>query len=201
MKRFFAVLMCLLLIFSLVGCEKKEKIEKNPVATLTLSSGKEVVMELYPEVAPQSVYNFIYLANEEHFYDGLIFHRVIEGFMVQGGCPEGTGTGTPGYFIKGEFKLNGIENNIKHKTGVVSMARRAMPLDSAGSQFFICVADCDWLDGSYAAFGKVIKGMEYVMAISTVDTDANDKPLEDVHIESIRVDTFGYEYPEPDRIK
>ena len=155
--------------------------------------------ELYPEIAPQSVYNFIDLANH-NYYDGLIFHRVIPGFMIQGGCPDGTGMGGPGYCIKGEFFYNGVKNELKHKRGVLSMARSQSP-NSAGSQFFIMHADARHLDGQYAAFGKVTSGLEVVDAIAVVRTNAADRPLEDQKIASITVDTHGETYPEPKKLQ
>lgn len=164
----------------------------NPRFTITLTSGAQMKGELYPEVAPQSVGNFISLANSG-FYNGLIFHRVIPGFMIQGGCPSGSGIGGPGYCIKGEFAQNGIENPIKHTYGVLSMAR-SQRKDSAGSQFFIMTADAPHLDGSYAAFGKVLEGMEEADRIVGVNRDYNDKPLEPQRIESISVDTGDKEY-------
>ncbi len=148
---------------------------ENPIMTLTMEDGGKIVAELYPEKAPQSVRNFISLANKG-FYDGLIFHRVISGFMIQGGCPQGTGMGGPGYCIKGEFKLNGVKNNLSHKRGVLSMARAQSP-NSAGSQFFIMHEDGEFLDGQYAAFGKVLEGMDVVDKIAAVKTDGNDRPL------------------------
>lgn len=171
---------------------------EKPIATLTMKNGDKIVMELYPEKAPQSVRNFISLANGG-FYDGLIFHRVISGFMIQGGCPNGTGMGGPGYCIKGEFKLNGVANNISHKRGVVSMAR-AQAANSAGSQFFIMHADGEFLDGQYAAFGKVLEGMDVVDTVAATKTDASDRPYEEQKIASIRVDTKGETYPEPDKL-
>ena len=158
-------------------------------------NGDKMVAELYPEIAPISVNNFISLINKG-YYDGLIFHRVIKGFMIQGGCPDGTGMGGPGYTIKGEFAQNGFENNLKHTEGVLSMAR-AMHPDSAGSQFFIMHKTSPHLDGAYAAFGKVIEGMDVVNAIAETATDWNDRPLEEQKIKSITVDTFGVDYPEP----
>ena len=148
---------------------------ENPIMTLTMEDGGKIVAELYPEKAPQSVRNFISLANKG-FYDGLIFHRVISGFMIQGGCPQGTGMGGPGYCIKGEFKLNGVKNNLSHKRGVLSMARAQSP-NSAGSQFFIMHEDGEFLDGQYAAFGKVLEGMDVVDKIAAVKTDGNDRPM------------------------
>lgn len=168
---------------------------KNPVVTITMMNGDKMVAELYPEIAPVSVNNFISLINKG-YYDGLIFHRVIKGFMIQGGCPDGTGMGGPGYTIKGEFAQNGFENNLKHTEGVLSMAR-AMHPDSAGSQFFIMHKTSPHLDGAYAAFGKVIEGMDVVNAIAETATDWNDRPLEEQKIKSITVDTFGVDYPEP----
>ena len=170
----------------------------NPIATFELENGSVITAELYPEIAPQSVYNFISLANTG-FYDGLIFHRVIPGFMIQGGCPEGTGMGGPGYCIKGEFLFNGVENNLKHKRGVLSMAR-AMSPNSGGSQFFIMHQDAPHLDKQYAGFGKVLSGIEAVDAICKVKTDGNDRPMEDQKIKSIRVDTLGVEYPQPKKL-
>ena len=168
---------------------------KNPVVTITMMNGDKMVAELYPEIAPVSVNNFISLINKG-YYDGLIFHRVIKGFMIQGGCPDGTGMGGPGYTIKGEFAQNGFENNLKHTEGVLSMAR-AMHPDSAGSQFFIMHKTSPHLDGAYAAFGKVIEGMDVVNAIAETATDWNDRPLEEQKIKSITVDIFGVDYPEP----
>ena len=172
---------------------------ENPIMTLTMEDGGKIVAELYPEKAPQSVRNFISLANKG-FYDGLIFHRVISGFMIQGGCPQGTGMGGPGYCIKGEFKLNGVKNNLSHKRGVLSMARAQSP-NSAGSQFFIMHEDGEFLDGQYAAFGKVLEGMDVVDKIAAVKTDGNDRPMTDQKIATIRVDTKGEEYPEPDKLR
>ena len=170
---------------------------QNPIVTFTKENGDVIKAELYPDIAPISVNNFISLINK-NFYDGLIFHRVIRGFMIQGGDPEGTGMGGPGYSIKGEFAANGIENNLKHTEGVLSMARSMMP-NSAGSQFFIMHKDAPHLDGSYAAFGKVIEGMENVNKIAETPTDYSDRPLEDQRIKSVTVETFGVEYPEPEK--
>jgi len=166
---------------------------QHPTFTITLENGGVMEGELYPEYAPQSVGNFASLANSG-FYDGLIFHRVIPGFMIQGGCPKGIGTGGPGYSIKGEFAQNGVENPLKHTYGVLSMAR-AMHPDSAGSQFFIMTSDSPHLDGAYAAFGKVLTGMEYADQIVNTPRDMRDKPLEPQRIASIRVDTKGNYYP------
>ena len=170
---------------------------QNPIVTIHMKGGDEIKLELYPDVAPISVNNFISLINH-NFYDGLIFHRVIRGFMIQGGCPDGTGMGGPGYSIKGEFAQNGVENNLKHTEGVLSMARSMMP-NSAGSQFFIMHKDAPHLDGSYAAFGKVIEGMDVVNKIAETATDYNDRPLEPQVMETVTVDTFGVEYPEPEK--
>lgn len=161
-----------------------------------MEDGGEIVLELYPDKAPNTVNNFISLASSG-FYDGLTFHRVISGFMIQGGDPNGTGTGGPGYTIKGEFSLNGFKSNdIKHARGVISMAR-AMAPNSAGSQFFIMHANASYLDGQYAAFGRVIRGMDVVDAIAAVPTDFNDKPKKPQVIKSMKVETFGKEYPQP----
>lgn len=170
---------------------------KNPVVTITMKSGDVIRAELYPEIAPVTVNNFISLINK-NFYDGLIFHRVIKGFMIQGGCPEGSGMGGPGYNIKGEFAQNGVENNLKHTAGVLSMAR-AMNPDSAGSQFFIMHKTSPHLDGGYAAFGKVIEGMDVVNKIAETPTDYSDRPFQTQVMQSVTVDTFGVEYPEPER--
>lgn len=169
---------------------------KNPVATITMENGKTIKLELYPEKAPNTVNNFISLANSG-FYDDLIFHRVIKGFMIQGGDPAGVGTGGPGYTIKGEFALNGFKaNDIKHLRGVISMARTFRP-DSAGSQFFIMHANASSLDGQYAAFGKVIEGMETVDEIASTATDYNDRPKTEQKMRSVRVELFGESYPAP----
>lgn len=170
---------------------------QNPVVTFTMENGDVIKAELYPDIAPISVNNFISLINK-HFYDGLIFHRVIRGFMIQGGDPEGTGMGGPGYSIKGEFAANGVENNLKHTEGVLSMARSMMP-NSAGSQFFIMHKNAPHLDGSYAAFGKVIEGMENVNKIAETATDYSDRPLEDQIMKTVTVETFGETYPEPEK--
>ena len=166
---------------------------KRPTFTITLENGKTLTGELYPENAPESVGNFAALANQA-FYDGLIFHRVIDGFMIQGGCPSGTGIGGPGYQIKGEFSDNGVKNPLRHSRGVLSMARSARN-DSAGSQFFIMVADAPHLDGAYAAFGRVLSGMEAADEIVAQKRDAADRPRAPQAIRSIRVDTQGVEYP------
>ena len=169
---------------------------KNPIVTFETTAGT-ITAELYPEIAPNTVNNFISLINKG-FYDGLIFHRVIKGFMIQGGDPDGVGTGGPGYSIKGEFAINGVENNLKHTAGVLSMARSMMP-DSAGSQFFIMHKDAPHLDGQYAAFGKVKDGMDTVNAIAETETDYSDAPLEPQMIIKVTVDTDGVDYPEPEK--
>lgn len=171
---------------------------QNPIVTITMENGDVIKAELYPEIAPQSVYNYISLI-KKGFYNGLIFHRVIRGFMIQGGCPEGSGMGGPGYHIKGEFSMNGFENNLKHTEGVLSMARAQHP-DSAGSQFFIMHKTSPHLDGSYAAFGKVTEGMDIVNAIAETETGWGDRPIKEQKIKEITVDTFGEEYPEPEKM-
>lgn len=204
------------ILIGLVGCtnnnnnsnqnndsESETTIESSgelPIATIKVKDFGVIKAELYPDKAPNTVNNFISLANSG-FYDGLIFHRVIEGFMNQGGDPDGIGTGGPGYSIKGEFSNNGYtKNDLKHTAGVLSMARSNDP-DSAGSQFFIMAEEAPHLDGDYAAFGKVTEGMDVVEAINSVETDRNDKPLKDVVIESITVDTKGINYKEPEKIQ
>lgn len=169
--------------------------QKNPIVTFTMKDGGVIKAELYPSVAPNTVNNFISLV-KKGFYDGLCFHRVIRGFMIQGGCPQGTGTGGPGYSIRGEFRQNGFDNMLKHEPGVLSMARSMMP-DSAGSQFFIMHQTSPHLDGQYAAFGQVIEGMEVVNRIAETRTDFRDKPMEPQIMESVTVECFGVEYPEP----
>ncbi|MBR6429603.1 MAG: peptidylprolyl isomerase [Oscillospiraceae bacterium] len=169
----------------------------NPIVTITMENGGVMKAELYPDVAPNTVNNFISLV-KKGFYDGLIFHRVIAGFMIQGGDPQGIGVGGPGYSIKGEFNANGFRNELKHTKGVLSMARAMMP-DSAGSQFFIMHEDAPHLDGQYAAFGCVTEGLDVVDAIASVATDYNDRPREDQRIRTMTVETFGVEYPEPEK--
>lgn len=171
--------------------------QKNPIVTFEMESGAVMKAELYPEIAPNTVYNFISLV-KKGFYDGVIFHRVIRGFMIQGGDPEGTGMGGPGYSIKGEFAQNGFTNNLKHTPGVLSMARTMMP-NTAGSQFFIMHKTSPHLDGAYAAFGKVIEGLEHVDEIACVPTDYMDRPLEEQKMKKVTVETFGAEYPEPEK--
>ncbi len=170
----------------------------NPIVTFEMENGGIIKAELYPEIAPNTVNNFISLVNNG-FYNGIIFHRVIRGFMIQGGCPDGTGMGGPGYSIKGEFNQNGFTNNLKHEPGVLSMARTMMP-NSAGSQFFIMHENSPHLDGAYAAFGKVTEGMDVVNAIAETATDFRDKPLEDQKIKTATVETFGVEYPAPEKM-
>ena len=169
----------------------------NPIVTITMESGDVMKLELYPQVAPNTVNNFISLV-KKGYYDGLIFHRVINGFLIQGGCPLGTGTGNPGYSIRGEFRQNGFDNQLKHEAGVISMARSMMP-DSAGSQFFIMHKKAPHLDGAYAAFGKLTEGMDVVNKIAEVSTDYNDKPIKPQVMASVTVETFGEEYPEPEK--
>lgn len=169
----------------------------NPIVTIKMSSGKVMKAELYPEIAPNTVNNFISLI-KKGYYNGLIFHRVIPGFMIQGGCPNGTGMGGPGYSIKGEFSRNGFKNELKHTKGVLSMARSANP-NSAGSQFFIMVEDAPHLDGQYASFGKLIEGLDVADEIVSVKRNFSDKPKEDQVIEEVTVDTFGVEYSEPEK--
>ena len=169
----------------------------NPIVTITMADGGVIKADLYPDVAPNPVNNFISLV-KKGFYDGLVFHRVIRGFMIQGGCPQGNGMGGPGYSIKGEFSGNGVENNLKHDAGVLSMAR-AMDPNSAGSQFFIMHENAPHLDGQYAAFGKVTEGMDVVNAIAEVRTDYSDRPMEPQTIQSMTVETFGEEYAEPEK--
>ena len=173
--------------------------KKNPVVTIEMENGGIIKAELFPSNAPNTVNNFISLV-KKGFYDGLIFHRVISGFMIQGGCPEGTGMGGPGYTIKGEFNHNGYENNLRHTPGVLSMARTSLP-NTAGSQFFIMHAPAPYLDGEYAAFGKVISGMDVVNAIAETPTDRRDRPLADQRMKKVTVETFNVEYPEPVRFR
>ncbi len=171
---------------------------QNPIVTITMENGKTIKAELYPETAPNTVNNFISLINKG-YYNGLTFHRVIYGFMLQGGCPDGTGMGGPGYHIKGEFAHNGFKNDLKHTEGVLSMARTMIP-DSAGSQFFIMHKPAPHLDGEYAAFGKVTEGMDVVNAIAECDTDMRDKPLDPQVMKTVTVETFGVSYPEPEKV-
>ena len=170
---------------------------QNPIVTIEMADGKVMKAKLYPEIAPNTVNNFISLI-KKGFYDGVIFHRVINGFMIQGGDPEGTGMGGPDYGIKGEFSQNGFQNDLKHTEGVLSMARSMMP-DSAGSQFFIMHQTSPHLDGAYAAFGKITEGMDVVNAIAETATDYSDRPLEDQVMKTVTVETFGVDYPEPEK--
>ena len=172
--------------------------QKNPIVTIEMENGSIIKIELYPEIAPNTVKNFISLVNDG-YYNGLIFHRVIPGFMIQGGCPQGSGMGGPGYSIKGEFSSNGFNNPLKHDRGVISMARSARP-DSAGSQFFIMVEKSPHLDGQYAAFGKVIEGLEEADRIVAVKRDYNDRPREEQRMKSVTVDTFGEDYGEVEKL-
>lgn len=205
-KGFYLVLSLLAIIFVLTGCGTKDskktetvdyasKVKENPIVTITTNNDEKIVIELEPAVAPNTVANFISLV-KEGFYDGLIFHRVIPDFMIQGGDPLGNGTGGPDYSIDGEFSSNGIDNSLKHERGVISMARSQDP-NSAGSQFFIMVKEATHLDGEYAAFGKVIEGMETVDAIVAAERDGGDKPLEDQQMKKVEVDTKGFDYPAP----
>ena len=171
---------------------------QNPIVTFVMQNGDIMKAELYPEVAPNTVNNFISLANHG-FYDGLIFHRVIKNFMIQGGDPDGTGMGGPAYSIRGEFTQNGFPNSLAHTAGVLSIARSMMP-DSAGSQFFIMHKDAPHLDGAYAAFGKIIEGLDIVDKIASTQTDYSDRPLEDQVMKSVSVECFGVEYPEPETL-
>ena len=216
MKKFISVLLvCLMVVgmFAFAGCTKNEAntdnsesqseaefATSNPVAVITVKNYGTITVELYPDKAPNTVNNFISLANKG-FYNGLTFHRIIEGFMIQGGCPEGTGTGDPGYSIVGEFDVNGYENDLLHTRGVISMARGGYSYDSAGSQFFIMHEDAPHLDGQYASFGMVIEGIDVVDAIAATETGANDKPVNDIIIESVVVHTNGKSYSEPETLK
>ncbi|MGN7477694.1 peptidylprolyl isomerase [Solibacillus silvestris] len=209
MKKFYLLLFFALATVVLAACgdgktESGEQesatdyaaaVTENPIVTITMENDEKILIELEPKTAPNTVANFISLV-ETGFYDGLIFHRVIPGFMVQGGDPDGTGMGGPGYTIKGEFSSNGFENTLTHERGVLSMARTNMP-DTAGSQFFIMVEQATHLDGDYAAFGKVIEGMDVVDKIVAVERDSGDKPLEDQKMKTVEVDTKGFDYPEP----
>lgn len=170
---------------------------QNPVVTIEMENGDKIKAELYPEVAPNTVNNFISLA-KSGYYDGKIFHRVIKGFMLQGGCPHGTGIGGPGYCIKGEFSKNGFQNDLAHTEGVLSMARTQDP-NSAGSQFFIMHKEAPYLNGEYAAFGQVIEGMDVVNKIAEVRTDYSDRPMKEQKMKAVTVETFGQEYPEPEK--
>ena len=177
---------------------RRKKMAQNPIVTITMENGDVIKAELYPEIAPNTVNNFISLI-KKNFYDGLIFHRVIKGFMLQGGDPEGSGMGGPGYGIKGEFSSNGFKNDLKHTEGVLSMARSMMP-NSAGSQFFIMHKTSPHLDGDYAAFGKVTEGLEIVNKIAETETDWNDRPTTPQVMKTVTVETFGVDYPEPEKV-
>lgn len=174
------------------------RILENPIVTIEMENGNIIKVELYPKIASNTVHNFISLV-EKGFYDGLIFHRVIPGFMIQGGCPQGSGTGGPGYHIKGEFSGNGFKNDLKHTRGVISMARAGHP-DSAGSQFFLMHETSPHLDGQYAAFGKVIEGLEEVDRIASTKRNFNDRPVEDQRMKRVTVNLFGLVYPEPEKL-
>ncbi|AKN32666.1 peptidylprolyl isomerase [Clostridium carboxidivorans P7] len=216
LNKIIILLLCVIAAFIIFGCSQKNSAQgskkfkavdektlhdaANPIATITMENGDEIKVELYPKAAPNTVNNFIYLVNKG-FYNGLTFHRVIPKFMIQGGCPKGDGTGGPGYKIKGEFAENGFsENGLKHTRGVISMAR-SQENDSAGSQFFIMHGDAASLDGKYAAFGKVIKGMDVVDKIVSVDRDSKDKPKVAQVMKKITVETFNKKYGEPETIK
>ena len=190
--------MIVTLLVSIVLPRKVNTMAQNPIITIEMANGDIIKAELYPQIAPNSVRNFISLINKG-FYDGLIFHRVIRGFMIQGGCPQGNGMGGPGYSIRGEFAQNGFPNELRHTKGVLSMAR-AMSPDSAGSQFFIMHEDAPHLDGAYAAFGKVIEGMDVVDRIACTRTNFRDCPLEEQKIYKMSAETFGEEYPEPEKV-
>ena len=197
MKKLVSILLLCVMVFSFAACTKTDVTNASDVVEIVMEDGGVIKLELYADVAPITVANFKKLVSEK-FYDGLIFHRVIAGFMIQGGCPDGTGMGGPGYGIKGEFNQNGFENNLKHTEGVLSMARSMMP-NSAGSQFFIMHKNSPHLDGSYAAFGKITKGMDIVNKIANVRTDYSDRPLEVQKMAKVTVETFGVEYPEPEQ--
>lgn len=214
MKKILALMLALALILAcFVGCDKNEEDYnddelggENPIATIVFKDYGTMKLELYPDAAPETVKNFISLANSG-FYDGLTIHRISPNFVIQGGAPDGNGRGGPGYTIKGEFYANGVENNIKHEKGVISMARLEYPYDSAGSQFFICTDTSQMvsmsLDGKYAGFGKIItdEGFETLDKIAAVGSDANQTPLKKIKIESIKVNTKGVDYGEPNKIK
>jgi peptidyl-prolyl cis-trans isomerase B (cyclophilin B) len=185
-------------LYDIVFIERRTDMPNNPQVTFEMENGEELKVELYPEVAPNTVRNFISLV-QQGFYNGLIFHRVIPGFMIQGGCPQGSGMGGPGYRIKGEFSKNGFNNSLKHDRGVISMARSASP-DSAGSQFFIMTDSAPHLDGQYAAFGKVISGFEEIDRIVAVKRNYSDKPLEDQRMKQVTVDTYGVDYGEVEKL-
>lgn len=204
LKLFIGLILLLTLTVGCVNQDKEEtdqepvdypEVEENPIVTITMEDDQEIIIELYPDIAPNSVANFIALI-EDGYYDGIIFHRVIDGFMIQGGDPEGLGIGGPGYAIAGEFTSNGFENDLAHTRGVISMARSQSP-NSAGSQFFIMHQDSPHLDTLYAGFGQVVEGMDVVDEIVVVERDGRDKPLEDIVMKTVTVDTKGVDYPEP----
>lgn len=204
MKRIAAFALACIFGLLLIGCTPAEDKEDNMsaetnelIATIEVEGYGTIVLELYPDVAPETVRNFCSLARQG-FYNGTTFHRIIKGFMIQGGDPQGTGNGGPGYVIRGEFALNGFKNDLKHTRGIISMARRSKPYDSAGSQFFIMHEDAPHLDGGYAAFGKVVSGMEVVDAIASVATDPGNRPLSPVVMKSVTV--TGPELPEPEKL-
>ena len=212
MKRLLCVVMTVIMLLSVcavAGCSSSGAAKDDfnmdayskeyPLAVIEVKNFGTIYVELYPDVAPNTVNNFISLANSG-FYNGVTFHRVIKNFMIQGGDPKGTGTGGPGYTIKGEFTANGFKNDLKHTRGVISMARASGNMDSAGSQFFIMHVDYPSLNNQYASFGKVVSGMNVVDAIASVRTGRNDKPAEDVVMTSVRVETWGVTYPEPEKI-
>ena len=202
-KILIAAVLAFLAVLTLVSCSKDKPAESGDLGDsvmvqIEMQNGGIIKLELYPKAAPITVENFVNLVNEG-FYDGLIFHRVIRGFMIQGGCPDGTGMGGPGYTIKGEFSQNGFANDLRHTEGVLSMAR-AMHPDSAGSQFFIMHKNSPHLDGAYAAFGKITEGMDIVNKIAETATDYSDRPLEEQKMKKVTVDTMGVEYPAPERV-
>lgn len=209
MKRILTAGLCLVLLATMTSCQKNnvggtKTVKKNPIVTITMADDSQIKIELYPDKAPNTVNNFISLVNSG-FYDGLAFHRIIDGFMLQGGDPEGTGRGGPGYMIKGEFSSNGFKgNDIKHVAGVISMAR-SQSRDSAGSQFFLMIGTADWLDGDYAAFGKVVddKSLEVCMKLGKTPTvgSPTDAPIDPPVMKTVTVDTFGVDYPDPQKIQ
>ena len=194
---FLYVILAEVFVSNTITFIRRKKMAQNPIVTITMENGDVIKAELYPEIAPNTVNNFISLI-KKNFYDGLIFHRVIKGFMLQGGDPEGSGMGGPGYGIKGEFSSNGFKNDLKHTEGVLSMARSMMP-NSAGSQFFIMHKTSPHLDGDYAAFGKVTEGLEIVNKIAETETDWNDRPTTPQVMKTVTVETFGVDYPEPEK--
>ncbi len=194
---FLYVILAEVFVSNTITFIRRKKMAQNPIVTITMENGDVIKAELYPEIAPNTVNNFISLI-KKNFYDGLIFHRVIKGFMLQGGDPEGSGMGGPGYGIKGEFSSNGFKNDLKHTEGVLSMARSMMP-NSAGSQFFIMHKTSPHLDGDYAAFGKVTEGLEVVNKIAETETDWNDRPTTPQVMKTVTVETFGVDYPEPEK--